>query len=54
MVFIFLPLWGIRDYLSKKKEIRGQDNSRTREGHKKDSRRTQGTQEGHHWVQGVH
>ena len=50
----FLPLWGIRNYLSKKKEIRGRDNSRTGEGHKRDSRRTQGTQEGHQRVQGVH
>ena len=50
----FLPLWGIRNYLSKKTEIRGRDNWRTWEGHKRDSRRTQGTQEGHHRVQGVH
>ena len=37
LVFIFLPLWDIRDYLTTKKKIRGQDNSRTLEGHKRDS-----------------
>ena len=54
LVFIFLPLWDIRDYLTKKKEIRGRDNSRTWEGHKRDSRRTHGAQEGHHRVHRVH
>ena len=52
LVFIFLPLWDITDYLTKKREIRSRDNSRTREGHKRDSKRTQGAQEGHHRVPG--